>query len=121
MSMTRDRKAYYLAHKEAIQAKATAWKKANPLRFKEIQARSRQRKRKAIAEIKLERGCTDCGYNIHPAALDFDHVHGEKSVGIGGMGGGGRSWKATLAEIEKCDVVCANCHRVRTVRRLVHG
>lgn len=65
-----------------------------------------------IDSIKLEYGCADCGYSQHAVALDFDHVRGEKVAGVGAM----VSWscEAILAEIAKCDVVCANCHRVRT-------
>jgi len=67
--------------------------------------------------IKLERGCADCGYNAHPAALDFDHLPGsKKKTSVSQI----CSWKDTavvLAELAKCEVVCANCHRVRTVER----
>jgi hypothetical protein len=74
----------------------------------------------AVRSLKLERGCVDCGYNKHPAALDFDHLPGTvKVMSIADMVGLGRPWTAILAEIEKCEVVCANCHRIRTVSRLL--
>lgn len=59
-------------------------------------------------------GCVDCGYNKHPDALDFDHTDG-KTRNIGTL----RSMKRVLEEIErhKCEVVCANCHRIRTAER----
>jgi hypothetical protein len=70
-----------------------------------------------VQQIKIQRGCVDCGYNAHPAALDFDHLPGfEKTNRVSTMAAG--STKAKIdAEIAKCEVVCANCHRVRTAER----
>ena len=76
----------------------------------------RQSRKAKIAEVKLERGCADCGYNQHAAALDFDHLPGtEKLFNIGSQLM--RTWESILAEIDKCEVVCANCHRIRTAER----
>lgn len=73
----------------------------------------------AVRSLKLERGCTDCGYNEHPAALDFDHRPGvAKTMNISDMVGLGKTWLEIMTEIDKCDIVCANCHRIRTVERL---
>jgi hypothetical protein len=63
------------------------------------------------------RPCVDCGESFHPAAMQFDHRPGlpkefEVSHGIGRY-----SEKRILAEIAKCDLVCANCHAVRTYER----
>lgn len=69
-----------------------------------------------VTDLKLQMGCTDCGYKEHPAALDFDHLPGqEKCRGVARMLSVSRS--TLLAEIAKCEVVCANCHRVRTWNR----
>lgn len=68
--------------------------------------------------IKLTKGCMDCGYNSHAEALDFDHRDKRnKQFSIGG--GTGFSRAKILAEMKKCDVVCANCHRIRTKQRRV--
>ena len=81
----------------------------------------RARSRALLAEIqaiKLERGCTDCGYADHPAALEFDHLPGHKKEHrIAQLANGAKRAKI-MAEIAKCEVVCANCHRVRTAERL---
>ncbi len=63
-------------------------------------------------EYKKTLKCSVCGFDKHPAALDFHHRDGEVKIGdIGTM-----SRRATkvklLAEIAKCDVLCANCHRI---------
>jgi hypothetical protein len=52
---------------------------------------------------------------IRPGVLDFDH-RGDKAFAIG-EAITYRRWETILAEIAKCDVVCANCHRRRTARR----
>lgn len=70
-----------------------------------------------IAAYKLERGCADCGYSAHPAALEFDHLPGSmKKFNIGGKVAS-YSEKTLWEEIAKCDVVCANCHNIRTAER----
>jgi hypothetical protein len=61
--------------------------------------------------IKCEVGCVDCGYDVNPLALDFDHL-GDKLFGI--SQGTMRNIKRLQEEISKCVVRCANCHRIRT-------
>jgi hypothetical protein len=58
------------------------------------------------------RPCVDCGGVFSPEAMDFDHVRGGKVAGVAQTYG----WKRerVLAELLKCDLVCACCHRVRT-------
>jgi len=73
-------------------------------------------RRSAISTYKLERGCADCGYNTHPEALEFDHVWGEKLANVNELIGA--RWDVLFDELEKCEVVCSNCHRVRTILRL---
>lgn len=73
-------------------------------------------KREIVRDYKLAHGCMDCGYKAHAEALDFDHRPGtEKLFSVGNFSN--RPLDAIFAEIEKCDVVCANCHRVRTMSR----
>jgi hypothetical protein len=61
--------------------------------------------------------CMDCGNKFPPCAMDFDHVRGAKLFDIGR--GKQRNRPELVAEIAKCDVVCANCHRIRTAERRV--
>ncbi len=72
-------------------------------------------------EIKLQSGCVDCGYREHPVALQFDHLPGhEKKYTIAQMTNNIRM-ELVLAELAKCEVVCANCHAVRTLGRRRKG
>lgn len=70
--------------------------------------------KKFLAEYKTAKGCTDCGYNTHHSALDFDHVRGEKEINVSLA----KSIEQAKIEIEKCEVVCSNCHRIRTYERI---
>jgi hypothetical protein len=58
--------------------------------------------------------CVDCGES-DPVVLEFDHLS-DKSFAIGAKLVQ-FAWQRILDEIEKCEVVCANCHRRRTARR----
>jgi hypothetical protein len=56
--------------------------------------------------------CIDCG-EADPCCLDFDHVRGKKHMPISRMINLGYSWGKMEAEINKCEIRCANCHRKR--------
>jgi hypothetical protein len=73
------------------------------------------RRNEAAWELKRKHllECLDCG-TTDTRVLEFDHVRGEKLFNIGGIRKG---MKALEEEIAKCDVVCANCHRIRTYDR----
>ena len=73
--------------------------------------------RTLISEFKVHFGCVDCGYNEHAEALDFDHVFGNKQSDISRMVLDSRPLNIIIDEITKCEVVCANCHRIRTANR----
>jgi hypothetical protein len=63
--------------------------------------------------------CADCGLSFPYYVMDFDHRPGEiKDFALANVASQSRiSAKRIRAEIAKCDVVCANCHRIRTWRR----
>lgn len=83
-------------------------------------ARNRRRTelRKWLYEFKQENGCYDCGIKDY-RVLEFDHLRDKKfiiSVGVGT-----RTKTELLEEIKKCDVICSNCHRIRTWERRAAG
>lgn len=73
--------------------------------------------REFVNELK-DNPCTDCGVEYHPCMMDFDHI-GEfkKTMSISQMVTRGLSVERILKEIEKCELVCSNCHRFRTFLR----
>ena len=61
--------------------------------------------------------CKDCN-NSDILVLEFDHIDPTtKTMCISEMLRNGNSWDNILLEIQKCEVVCANCHRIRTYNR----
>ena len=78
-------------------------------------AERRAEVREKIIEYLHEHPCVDCGER-DIVVLEFDHI-GEKLGNISALANGGRSWATILAEIAKCEVRCANCHRLKTLQR----
>lgn len=62
--------------------------------------------------LKDDRECAECGES-RPAALDFHHGAGEKTMRVSEMVTQGYGKERIRREIRKCTVLCANCHRVR--------
>ncbi len=75
-------------------------------------------KRQFLRDLK-KAPCLDCGKQLKPHQMDFDHVRGEKLIEVSQATG--FSERTLLEEIQKCDVVCANCHRLRTSARETRG
>lgn len=74
--------------------------------------------RERLLQSKLDRGeCTDCGVKVTPEnAVMFDYDHrNEKTENLSRMSYAPA--EAFQAELEKCDLTCANCHRLRTQAR----
>lgn len=75
--------------------------------------RTRSRLKVLLHESK-DVPCMDCGQKFPPCVMDFDHRDPDtKLFNVSQMMTGG-SIVRMRAEIAKCDVVCANCHRIRT-------
>lgn len=78
---------------------------------------SRQHERRDNFQAwKAERGCLKCPEN-DPACLDLHHVDDNKEYGIAEMVRN-YSWETVLKEIEKCVILCSNCHRKYHAGRL---
>lgn len=67
-----------------------------------------------LRDYLFDHPCVDCG-ETDPVVLEFDHID-TKSFDIA-YGIRNNSWESVLREMDKCEVVCANCHRRRTSRR----
>jgi len=76
---------------------------------REVQQRRENARRVFLQDYKTQRGCEVCG-EVHPAVLDFHHRDpSQKEFSLANMVG--RTWESMLAEVDKCSVLCANCHR----------
>ncbi len=71
-----------------------------------------------IRQLKLD-PCSDCGNTFHPVCMDFDHVRGEKLFNISAAKNLAITEETLLLELDKCDLTCANCHRLRTYYRII--
>ncbi|MEI6316201.1 MAG: hypothetical protein WCO65_00535 [bacterium] len=71
-----------------------------------------------ILIYKNDKQCLDCGFkgSICPQVLEFDHLRNKKFE-IAMFTKHTLSLDKVKKEIEKCDLVCANCHRIRTFKR----
>lgn len=93
-------KSHYLRNKEKYRDSAKAYKK---------------KYRDWYNSLK-DGPCTDCGEKFHHAAMHFDHLE-DKSFGLAIGKAKLTPKKEMLKEISKCELVCANCHSVRTWNR----
>lgn len=89
-------KKYYRKNKKEVDGRNSSYKKDN---------------RKKIDKYKKDIGCKYCGEN-EPVVLDFHHLNPQtKNMNVADMVNKGYSLKNIFHEIEKCIVVCCNCHR----------
>ena len=72
--------------------------------------RRKKEYREWFLELKNDLKCEKCSED-HPSVLDFHHFNGDKERGIARMVSDCLPKKKILAEIEKCIVLCSNCHR----------
>jgi len=75
----------------------------------------RKRNRKFVIDYLKQNSCTDCSEDDY-IVLEFDHRE-DKEFNIADAVRGSYSLTKIKKEIEKCDVVCANCHRRRTAKQ----
>lgn len=87
---------YYVANREKVKAHVKTIRAAGKVKW---------------SAFKSTLKCTQCGFN-HPAALDFHHTNpSEKENLVSALVSNG-CYAAAMREVQKCVVLCANCHRV---------
>ena len=69
-----------------------------------------------LRDLKTKTPCVDCGINYPYYVMDFDHVRGVKHANVMELVST-LSKKRIDQEIAKCEIVCSNCHRIRTHMR----
>ena len=105
-------------NKRKCRAYATKWRLANVDKQRLAVKKCRQRLRKWLWEFK-NKPCKDCDILYIPPVMEFDHVRGIKLSDIGAMVAQGYCKEVIIEEINKCELVCANCHRTRTKIRSI--
>lgn len=91
----------------AARAAGIRWKRSNP---------KKDSTQAWIVSLKTGHACTDCRRIFPPAAMQWDHLPGTAKIAdVSGLRD--RSREAILEEISKCELVCVNCHTIRTVGR----
>lgn len=95
-----------------------SWKRRNPDKqrayVRKVLNKQLQERKDYINKLK-SKPCADCGVSYPPYVMDFDHVRGTKKMSVSRITLWG--WKELLEEVAKCELVCANCHRLRTLSR----
>jgi len=123
-------KAYHVANKEDDAVYAKQYRKDNPEYFSEYDRNYRRDNPEIIKRLSAakydrcyarvntlkDKPCVDCGHTFPPECLDFDHRDStQKSFTISKLNK--ISFANLLQEIAKCDLICSNCHRTRTLQR----
>lgn len=91
------------------------WKKNKHLHRQRVSNNRKQRRaylRQCRDNYLQHHPCVDCG-NSDIRVLEFDHVRRTKKENIANMLQREVAWNTILKEISKCDVRCANCHRIK--------
>jgi hypothetical protein len=90
----------------------------NNKQYYKDKARAREAQSRAlVSEYKTSTPCADCGLSYPAVCMDFDHLSDDKLFNIASRAKSGFS-KSVVAEMQKCELVCANCHRLRTQMRV---
>ena|SRR2546423_14788923 len=105
-------RAYYLANRERVLATSRARYLADPIAWRQKTDESHRRLKAFMRQQKEGKVCVRCGFS-DPRALDFHHRDASgKEFSLARAWQRSYSRQRILAEIAKCEVLCANCHRI---------
>jgi hypothetical protein len=97
---------HYARNAEAIKANVA-----------KVNIQLRERNKAYVNNLKATTPCTDCGIIYPPYVMQFDHVGGDKRGAVANLVRGCVSIETLQIEIDKCELVCGNCHAERTHSR----
>lgn len=110
------RRAYHAKYMKEV------WYPKNRKKHVGYVRRNKRRVAAYLEQYKRKHSCIDCNFSgkKYPYVLDFDHTQGKpaKKFNIGSWSRAVLSIEAVMCEIEKCELVCANCHRIRTFSKM---
>lgn len=91
------------------------WKRANKDKARDQKTRRRRALRDYLRELRKDVPCTDCGGIFPPTCMDWDHLDpSQKEFNIAKAIQELYTKEKIHAEIDKCELVCSNCHRIRS-------
>lgn len=93
------------------------WYKNNSTLQKNRARQSKEKIAEYVRHLKTTQSCVDCGNFYHYSQMDFDHLRDKKFCISKATHSG---IELAKKEIAKCELVCANCHRLRTWNRRQH-
>ncbi len=100
-----------IINKEKQKQYQREWYKRNRQKAIDEACARRLSKKQWLADYKSTLSCKKCGESRTPC-LDFHHKNGEKDHDVAYMANAGYGIETMKKEIEKCIVLCANCHRI---------
>lgn len=110
-----------MAYKDPLDKRAKESRKRHYLKNKEKYYLNNQKKKsKMRAHVNKLKDvpCTDCGEKFPPYVMDFDHKDRKLKEDTISNLIRRQSWNKLLKEIPKCEVVCSNCHRIRSAKQM---
>lgn len=102
--------AYSENHRKAV----ARWRVKNRARVNAYNKEWRRKTTRILDALKSAMGCIDCRIT-DPLVLDFDHRdRSAKIANVSRLAANTSNMGKIMAEVAKCDVRCANCHRRKT-------
>ena len=84
---------------------------SDPQKQRDFQKNWKRQKKLWFQKLKSKLECSQCGFS-HPATLQFHHKNDDKTDTVSRMVNKNSNVETIMAEIAKCDVLCANCHAI---------
>lgn len=108
---------YFTYCKTCNRARQKRYRDNNPEVYAQRTKVARQNRQRWFIQQRMA-PCTDCGIQYHHSAMQFDHLPSfKKNIEIWEIIAKGWAKSRVLEELAKCELVCANCHALRTHRR----
>jgi hypothetical protein len=97
-------------HPDKVKEEKTRWRKKTPEKQRQYSRAAKKRSKMRIAEYFGGCCCAYCGLKDDPCIYDCHHLDpSTKEFGIGMARG--KSWEEITKELDKCVLLCSNCHR----------
>ncbi len=115
------KKQHYIDNTEEVLAKGKLYRENNKDKISKHQKDRYKENKEYIWNFKLQNPCYMCGES-HPACLDFHHINVKtKFEAVADLARKNRSLEVIQREIDKCEILCANCHREKHFKDIPIG